>query len=84
MQEKPTQAFDVRVSSDAEGLLVVRGTEAYSLAGVGADIWARCDGEHTADDIAQAVAAAYAVDAETARADTGRFLDQLARAGLIE
>jgi len=84
MTDNPTQAFDVRVSTDGDGLLVVHGTEAYQLDGVAVDIWNWCDGEHSAGDIARMVAERYEVDIETARADSDAFLADMTRAGLLE
>ena len=84
MNTRPIHAFDVRVARDNNGVMVVRGTEAYELEGVALDIWNLCDGAHTVTEIADKILAGYEVDEAGAKADTEKFLMQLRRAGLVE
>jgi radical SAM protein with 4Fe4S-binding SPASM domain len=43
-----------------------------------------CDGQHTVDDIAAAIATRYGQEAETVRRDVETYLTQLRQAGLLE
>lgn len=56
----------------------------YTLNPVGAFIWTATDGECTVDELANAVCAAFEVDATTAQADTVEFLEELNNEGLLE
>jgi hypothetical protein len=64
-------------------LLDVDGRQLMGLNEVGALIWSLCDGEHSAAEIAAAVARDFAVDEATARADVDAFLSELTRLGAL-
>lgn len=51
---------------------------------VGAHVWELIDGRRTIADIAAAVADAFEVEVERARADVQRFVDELIAKGLAE
>jgi Coenzyme PQQ synthesis protein D (PqqD) len=56
----------------------------FSLTDVGARIWELCDGQHTLDEIADALAGEYDAARETIHADAHALLDELAAEGLLE
>ena len=69
---------------DDGGIVVLPGqAQIKVLNPVGARIFALLDGRHSVDDLIQAVLADFDVDAETARADTTTFLDELEEQGLL-
>jgi hypothetical protein len=65
-------------------LLDVDGQELLGLNSVGARVWALCDGNSSADEIATRVAAEFAAPVETVRADVAAFLDELDACGGLE
>ncbi|HUS63498.1 MAG TPA: PqqD family protein [Kofleriaceae bacterium] len=64
-------------------LLDIDGRELMGINDSAARIWALCDGTHTVDEIARAVAAEFAVDPAVAAADTRAFIDTLAKRGAL-
>ena len=56
----------------------------FSLTEVGARIWELCDGEHTLDEIAGALAGEYDAAPETIQADARELLAELAAEGLLQ
>jgi hypothetical protein len=69
---------------DTEALVVdPKAGLLYPLNSVGARIWELADGTRSADAIADALVEEFDADETTIRADATRFLDDLARAGLI-
>ncbi len=55
----------------------------YRLDAVGAFIWKRLAGGAEVDEVVADLVDGWEVDAETARADLGRFLGELREAGLL-
>jgi PqqD family protein of HPr-rel-A system len=47
-------------------------------------IWSHCTGEHSRDEIAEALQEAYGIDLEQAAADVGAALDRFLEAGLLD
>lgn len=77
------RAFDVRVNSFQGSTILVRRRDVYELGEVEELIWSLCDGDHTIDDIADAVAARYDVEPATAHADVQDFVEELRRDELV-
>ncbi|MFZ6029791.1 MAG: PqqD family protein [Chloroflexota bacterium] len=50
---------------------------------VGALIWQLCDGQHSVEEIVEAVCQQYGVEAQQAEIDALQFLNTLAERGLI-
>jgi hypothetical protein len=70
---------------DGETVMLAMETGVYhSLGGVGARIWALLEDAATVDQIAEKIAAEYAVPTAACREDTIAFFEQLRSAGLIE
>jgi len=65
-------------------MLLVRGMDAFELDDVAEFIWGLCDGTHTAEDIASAVAKEFDVTPERALKDVDAFLKDLLSARLLE
>ena len=69
---------------DTEAIVVdVKAGLLYPLNSVARRIWDLCDGERSADEIIQTIAAEFDADEATIRADTTRFLEALAEAKLV-
>jgi hypothetical protein len=56
----------------------------YTLNGVGRWLWALIETPCTEDELNEAVVKRYRIPRETACTDVRRFLDDLARMGLVE
>ena len=80
----PLQSFDVRVDMSDDGVLLVRGLDAFELGAVGAAIWQRCDGHTPIRDISRAITAEFDVEEEIAAADVVQLIKDLRSAGLVE
>jgi len=65
-------------------LLDISGRELCGVNEVAARIWALCDGEHSVDQIAAAVAREFAVAPEVAAADARAFIGELLASGALE
>jgi PqqD family protein of HPr-rel-A system len=75
--------FEERV---VEGEMVVMDKESeqiHQLNQTASFIWQRCDGEHDRQQIAEELAEAFDVDAETARQDVADTLEKLEEIGLL-
>jgi len=57
--------------------------QVFSLEGIAPDIWKFLDGEHSLEDIADAIVSEYEVDRETAARDIAELADKLLDAGLV-
>jgi hypothetical protein len=69
---------------DTEALIVdVKTGVAYPLNGVAARIWQLCDGERSIEHIIATIVAEFDADETTVRADTTRFIEELAAARLV-
>jgi hypothetical protein len=71
-------------SGEATILLDVDSGEYFELSGVGADVWARCQGSDTVDEIVTHLTGDWDVERPVLEADVVELLDELDRAGLIE
>jgi hypothetical protein len=75
--------FEERV---VEGEMVVMDKESeqiHQLNQTASFIWQLCDGEHDRQQIAEELAAAFDVDAETAQQDVADTLEKLEEIGLL-
>jgi PqqD family protein of HPr-rel-A system len=75
--------FEERV---VEGEMVVMDKESeqiHQLNQTASFIWQRCDGEHDRQQIAEELAEAFDVDAETAQQDVADTLEKLEEIGLL-
>lgn len=69
---------------DGQALVVVLDQRAmHRLNAVGTRVWELCDGR-AVTDIVDAIVSEFDVTREVAEADVARFLDELAKAGMIE
>jgi hypothetical protein len=84
VDECPLQSFDVHVDVADDGVLLVRGLEAFEVGSVGSVIWRHCDGKTSIKAIAEAVTAEFDVDEEVAQRDAVQLIGELRAAGLIE
>jgi hypothetical protein len=69
---------------DGVAILDLRSNTYFSLDPVGADVWQELAKPSTVDDLAQAIAAEYAVSQDACRGDIARLLDEMSRHGLIQ
>jgi len=75
--------FEERV---VEGEMVVMDQESeqiHQLNQTASFIWQLCDGDHDRQQIAEELAAAFEVDADTAEADVAETLEKLEKIGLL-
>ena len=75
--------FEERV---VEGEMVVMDKESeqiHQLNQTASFIWQLCDGEHDRQQIAEELAAAFDVDADTAQQDVAETLEKLEEIGLL-
>lgn len=61
-----------------------QGRTLRGLNATAARVWQLCDGKRSARAVAEQVAQEFSVDAQQVLPDTLRFLNELARLGLIE
>jgi pyrroloquinoline quinone biosynthesis protein D len=71
-------------SGEATILLDIDSGEYFELKDVGADVWARCQGDQTIDEIVQGLAGQWDVSRAVLEADVVELLTDLHRAGLID
>lgn len=83
MTAKPRANFNVQLNTIKGRYLLVQHNQAYEITDVGVLIWGLCDGNHTIDQIAEAIAAEYEVDLAQASQDTAEFLNEIETLGLI-
>jgi hypothetical protein len=85
MDRYPKKSSDTafRVLGDEAIIVNFEDSFFYNLNKVGTFIWNRCDGQHSVDEIAQALTEEYEVSPETASHDCREFLDELAEQGLL-
>ncbi len=65
-------------------ILDLDGKRILGLNPVGSFVWSQLDGHRTAGEIAESVAARFAVERERASVDVGSFLSELAARGLVD
>jgi Coenzyme PQQ synthesis protein D (PqqD) len=83
--ERPRQRSElsVRVVGDEVIVLDRSASQVHQLNVTAGFIWQRCDGNHTAGRIADEVASAFGVDADTARDAVSAALQQFGQLGLL-
>lgn len=64
-------------------VLDVKGSLVHRLNRSAADIWNRCDGQHSVADIAASLAATYELTVEAAMGDVQTALAEFDRLGLM-
>lgn len=74
----------VRVMDGETVILDRQKSLVHQLNQTASYIWQQCDGTATVETIAARLAAAFAVDAETAARDTGAVIHQLRQLQLLE
>lgn len=79
----PQRRFDVRTQVVSGSTLLLRGTTAFRIDGVGNDIWRLCDGTRSVADIARELTEEYDVEYEQALADCRGFVAELRERDLI-
>lgn len=75
------------IAQEAHGrtvLLRLSDGHYYTVDDVAAEVWNRCDGETTIDEIVNAVCARYDAGPETVSADVTEFVKELVAEGLLE
>jgi hypothetical protein len=80
-QRNPT--IGTRPFDDATFLVDAAHAQLHELNEVGSLIWSLCDGQHSSQQIAQAVVEAFDVTLEEALRDTEAFLSQLREKDLL-
>jgi hypothetical protein len=85
MAKPPQQRPELNVRPvGAETIVLDRATNLIHHLNVTAGfVWQRCDGRHSAGEIARALVDAFEVDLETARQAVDTVLAQLAALGLL-
>jgi hypothetical protein len=73
-----------RVLSDEAIVVNFKNSFFYSLNPVGTFIWERCDGRHSLDQIAEALAEEYEVAPAEAARDCREYIDSLVEQGLLQ
>ena len=71
-----------RLEEEAVVLDVKKGV-LYPLNAVGARVWDLCDGDRSADAIAETIVAEFDADPDAIRRDVRAFIADLAQAGLV-
>lgn len=84
MTDKPQKLFNVRFHRVQGKNLLTQHNNAYEIDGVGLMIWELCDGEHTLEQIVEAVTQDYEVDYAEALTDCRAFVDDLTAKGLLQ
>jgi len=85
MQLRKIQGSSLATEVDGELVMIHADTgRFFALRDVGLAVWQALDSEHDLDAITSRLAADYAVDAETCRADVTAFAAQLVEAGFAE
>ena len=64
-------------------ILDAKGDRFTHLNATAREIYLLCDGSRSTDDVARALADAFEVDAETARADTAKAIEELMELGIL-
>lgn len=85
MMQRPNRRteFEERV---VEGEMVVmdkQSEQIHQLNQTASFIWQLCDGDHDRQQIAEELATAFEIDAETAKADVADTLNKLEEIGLL-
>jgi len=85
LHDKPVRAEDIAFQSMPPDtiLLNLRTGYYFSTNPLGAEIWRRCDGEHTVGAIVDELFELYDVDRGRLAADVDEFLGRLLEEGLI-
>lgn len=86
LQRKPRPAERVvsQQTDESAVLLDLGSGEYFSLEGLGAEIWVRCQKEATVAEIIQALESGWDVPREILEADVVEFVEELHSAGLID
>lgn len=85
MERYPVKSQDTAHRQMAEEAIVVNFTSSffYNFNPMGAQIWERCDGEHSVAQIAAELAGEYEVTLEEATRDCQEFIEGLVAEGLL-
>jgi hypothetical protein len=84
MRLKPTRKLPQRQIAGETVLVDARRRTSFLMNGVGGVVWSAIERGETIGEIVTAVVARFRVDQATARADIGKFVDELFAAGLVE
>ena len=79
-----TRDLSWQVAGDSIVVLDLQGSEYLRLNGTGRTIWELLVEPRTVEELVNIVMDEYDIDRDTATTDTERFIDDLARRGLIE
>jgi methyltransferase-like protein len=79
----PSQDFCVRQVGEETVFLAETGNQIHSLNAIGSYIWQQIDGNHSLQDILEAICQTYDVDAAQAESDLMAFMDELLAKGLL-
>ena len=85
MMQRPNRRteFEERVVEDEMVVMDKESEQIHQLNQTASFIWQLCDGEHDRKQIAEELATAFDVDAETAEADVAETLNKLEEIGLL-
>jgi len=84
MRLKLTHKLPSRQIAGETVLVDARRRTTFLMNGVGSAVWQGLEAGASIGEIVEAVVARFRVDAATARADIGKFIDELLAAGLVE
>jgi hypothetical protein len=84
MGAMPQKKFNVRFQAVQGKNLLVQHNSAYEVDEVGLSIWELCDGGHSIEKIAEALAQEYEVEYTQALADCQTFIEELTTQGLLQ
>lgn len=84
MDTKPQRVFNVKSNVVLGKHLLIQRNNAYEINEVGVSIWGLCDGEHTLEQMAEAVGQEYAIAYSTALTDCREFIETLSEQGLLQ
>lgn len=76
--------MSIRAVGDEALVLDRAASQVHQLNTTASFIWHRCDGQHTAQDITEELAASFDVDADTARDAVISLLHRFNELGLLQ
>lgn len=81
---KPQKLYNVRTAIIQGKNILAQRNNAYEIDEVAMSIWERCDGNHTVENIVEALTKEYSVEYKQALADCEEFVNDLIAKGLLE
>lgn len=82
--DKLQRKFNVRLNVVQGKNILVQRNNAFEIDEVGLHVWQLCDGNHTAEEIAEALTKEYQVEFAEALADVQQFINHLSSLELFQ